>query len=179
MLLHDILFPSGIPINVFTWQSLNIWQYIQKDRCNKYLAPRLQFTDMHMQSSVSQVSGLTKGILCVMVMCNQQCYVNARFDESKGGIHQVNQLLAGIQRSVECPCSTTANTDSAEDMDQTGLHKMSQHSSVKCDRRCTVAWTAQRSHWTFWISETIFFFCFVSYLVCISYLYIKYAPSNT
>ena len=24
-------------------------------------------------------------------------YVNAHFDESKGGIHQVNQLLAGIQ----------------------------------------------------------------------------------
>jgi hypothetical protein len=71
-------------------------------------------------------------------MCNQQCHVNGRFDESKGGIHQVNQLLAGIQHSAECPCSATANAESAEDMDQTGLYKKSQHSSVKCDR-CTIA----------------------------------------
>lgn len=33
-------------------------------------------------------------------------YVNAHFDEGKGGIHQVNQLLAGIQHSVECPSNT-------------------------------------------------------------------------
>jgi hypothetical protein len=118
-------------------------------------------------------SGVIKGISYVMFMCYQQCYVNAHFNESKGGIHQVNQLLAGIH-SVECQCSTTANTESAEDTNQTSLYKKSQHSSVKCGQRCTIAWTAQRSHWTFWISETFFL-----YMVCISYLCIKHAPNNT
>jgi len=61
-----------------------------------------------MQSSVSQTSVWThkRHFVCYVHAQPTVLYVNAHFDESKGGIHQVNQLLARIQHSVECPSNT-------------------------------------------------------------------------
>jgi hypothetical protein len=174
-----MLFPSGIPIKVFTRQSLNIWQHKQKDRCNKYLAPRLQFTDMHMQSSVSQNSVWTHKRHFVCYIHVQPTVLRESPFWRKSRWHSLSKPIIG-RHTTFCGMAMFHHCQH---------WKCWRHGSNRPVQTVTtfISLVWQKVYYCLNCSEVTLnfldfwnnFFCFVSYMVCISYLYIKHALSNT